>query len=562
MSELRSVDPRSLVPNPNNPRRTPAAAAMDEQLVASIKAIGLIQPPPGQGRGRQDRHRRRQPPHQAAIAAGLAIIDVVVGDADGATDAMRAVSENLIRRGHEQRRHLARHPIPGRGRGGPRRRSPTRSPLPVRTIKRLKLLAHLPPAMLDVMAAGNMPTEHDLRTPSRRRRARTRPRPGRSTSRRKASRSTGTRSPAPCPSGAFPIADAKFDADLAKAYGVVWEDGPVHARGRGWALHHQRRRLLRRPTGMAAEPPAGTRHPLPVGEHGSVQLPRKAEHVYGKPAKGDVTGHYLDAYSGKVKSVTYRLPPPKAAAPGKNGGSGDTGADEEPAKPARPEVTQRGQAMIGDLRTNALHEGLKTAALDETTLIGLLVLALGANNVSVERPGSFARRDPRQPIAYQLIEGGKLTRDPETVAAAARAMLATVLSCRENSSKSGLVARVAGDAIGAGQHLPNMATEDFLSCLSKPGIEKAALAAGVRVEVRARDTRARIIERFRAGHYVHPGTLFELGAAEITECRIKADMVAGADDEERLDPADGEGDVDAASDESGEGSEPYADAAD
>ena len=29
MTELRSVDPRTLKPNPNNPRRTPVPPAMD-----------------------------------------------------------------------------------------------------------------------------------------------------------------------------------------------------------------------------------------------------------------------------------------------------------------------------------------------------------------------------------------------------------------------------------------------------------------------------------------------------------------------------------------------------
>ena len=45
MAELRSVDPRTLQLNPNNPRRTPVSPAMDEQLVASIKAVGIFQPP-------------------------------------------------------------------------------------------------------------------------------------------------------------------------------------------------------------------------------------------------------------------------------------------------------------------------------------------------------------------------------------------------------------------------------------------------------------------------------------------------------------------------------------
>ena len=45
MAELRNVCPLTLKPNPHNPRITPPPAAMDEQLLASIKAIGIIQPP-------------------------------------------------------------------------------------------------------------------------------------------------------------------------------------------------------------------------------------------------------------------------------------------------------------------------------------------------------------------------------------------------------------------------------------------------------------------------------------------------------------------------------------
>ena len=51
---------------------------------------------------------------------------------------------------------------------------------------------------------------------------------------------------------------------------------------------------------------------------------------------------------------------------------------------------------------------------------------------------------------------------------------------------SGPVAWIADHSIGASQFLPTMATEEFLSCLSKPGIERAAASEGVRVETRAR----------------------------------------------------------------------------
>src|SRR5208282_5939112 len=97
MAELRSVDPRTLQPNPNNPRRTPVPLAMDIQLVASIKAVGIIQPPcvsaTDGGLIIEIGNRRVK----AAIRAELPVIDVLVCDADEVTAAMRAVAENLIR---------------------------------------------------------------------------------------------------------------------------------------------------------------------------------------------------------------------------------------------------------------------------------------------------------------------------------------------------------------------------------------------------------------------------------------------------------------------------------
>jgi ParB family transcriptional regulator, chromosome partitioning protein len=45
MAELRTVDPRLLKPDPENPRRTPASPAMDEQLRTSILAVGILHLP-------------------------------------------------------------------------------------------------------------------------------------------------------------------------------------------------------------------------------------------------------------------------------------------------------------------------------------------------------------------------------------------------------------------------------------------------------------------------------------------------------------------------------------
>ncbi len=88
MAELRSVDPRILLTHPNNPRRTSAPPAMDEQLVASIRAVGIIQPPcvtaNGDGLMIVVGNRRVK----AAIAAELPAIDVLVCDADEAAPGL------------------------------------------------------------------------------------------------------------------------------------------------------------------------------------------------------------------------------------------------------------------------------------------------------------------------------------------------------------------------------------------------------------------------------------------------------------------------------------------
>jgi len=53
------------------------------------------------------------------------------------------------------------------------------------------------------------------------------------------------------------------------------------------------------------------------------------------------------------------------------------------APKARPDVTLRGIEMIGDLRTDALHEALGRAPIEDDTLLALLVLAFAVQNVSI-----------------------------------------------------------------------------------------------------------------------------------------------------------------------------------
>lgn len=122
-----------------------------------------------------------------------------------------------------------------------------------------------------------------------------------------------------------------------------------------------------------------------------------------------------------------------------------------------------------------------------------------------------------------------LTTDLDLLRQAARRMLVGVLSCRENRSQSGPFARIAGAAIGASLRLPNMATEEFLSCLSRSALETVARAEGVNIAPRAKDTRARMVTRFKEGTFVYPGALFRLAAGELEAAAGHRRQGAGAD---------------------------------
>jgi hypothetical protein len=163
----------------------------------------------------------------------------------------------------------------------------------------------------------------------------------------------------------------------------------------------------------------------------------------------------------------------------------------------------------------------------------LLVLALAGKNVSVQGPNQTGAWD-RHAFGARIAEGGVLASDDALLRRTAREMLISVLSCRDNTTDSGVVARVAGAAIDAAAYLPNMATEEFLSCLSRAALERSAAAEGVRVEVRIKDTRARMVERFKEGIWLCPISRFAPTAEEIADLIPKGmDEMAeetGADD--------------------------------
>jgi ParB family chromosome partitioning protein len=532
MSEIRSIDPRELKPNPHNPRSIHAAPGMDEQLIASIRAVGIIQPPIVRDIGGTlvitAGHRRVR----AAISADLTAIDVLITDGDNNAAAMVSLSENVVRAAMNNVdiwRAIERL----EGQGWTEQAIADALAQPVRTVRRLKLLAHIHPPILDAMGRGDMPNEEQLRTiasATTEEQAQVwkkhKPKKNESTSWWTIANALSKRR--------IPFSAAKFDNELAARFGVTWHDDLFAPAG-------EDSRYTTEVDGFFGAQQEWLENNLPKGsvlvpqdEYGHPALPKKAERVYGKPGKGDIVGHYLDPRTAEVKIVAYRMPAEKKLAKG-------TGKNDDPEgtpeKSQRPDVTQKGRAIIGDLRTDALHDALRQDPASDITLISFLVLALGGRNVTVQSGLNEGRSD-REAICAGLIQGGVLTQDDDAVRAAARAMLVQTLSCRDNMSNSGIGARIAGDAIGATLRLPSMATDEFLSCLSRQALEREASTNSVRVEARVKDTRAGMVRHFEGATWHYPDAVFALSKLEIEdETSAAGHFVQGIDDAE---PGDGD----------------------
>ncbi|MCC8956032.1 ParB/RepB/Spo0J family partition protein [Bradyrhizobium sp. Pear77] len=534
---LIKIDPRALKENPDRLRQTKSTPQADALLLATIKAVGIVQPPvitPEAGGGNayiiNAGHRRVK----QAIAAGLEEIDVIVDEAANDNGAMRSIVENIAfepLNPVDQWRAIERLVALG----WTEEAIGVALALPVRQIRKLRLLANVLPAMLDHMAKGDMPNEQQLRTIA-----------AASLDEQKEVWKKHKPSKADPQVSWWSVAQglqktrmharhASFGDDLAQAYGIQWvEDlfAPADEDSRYTtdveaflgAQHEWMANNLPK-KGVIAE----------TTNWGEVKLPPKAERVHGKPAKSDCTALYLDR-EGRVQTVHYRMPeakkPKGKAAPGSDSAPDDVGVVSKP----RPDVTRKGVEMIGDYRTDALREALGRAPIEDDTLMALLILAFAGQNVSATT-GSVGFHNGHSRLAKHAVvlldSDGKLAIDMDTLRAAARAMLIDVFSCRENATNSGIVARIAGATIGADEFLPNMGSEDFLSCLSRPALEASCKDTPVLPRQRAKDTRDALAEHFKDGRFVHAAALFAPDPTKLSEWLMSSTTVP--DDAEEVD---------------------------
>ncbi len=520
--QIMKVDPRALKENPDRMRQSKSSPQADVLMLATIKAVGIVQPPVvapetdgGNGYIIDAGHRRVR----LAIAAGLDEIEILVVDAANDNGAMRSMVENSVREALnpvDQWRGIERLVALG----WTEEAIAVALALPVRQIRKLRLLANVLPAMLEQMALGDMPSEQQLRIIAA----------AGQVDQKEVWKAHKPKKGDTAPWWQIANAltkkrmyarDASFGDDLAQAYGIEWiedlfapadQDGRYTTNVEGFlGAQHEWMTANLPKRGAIVE----------VNNWGQPELPKKAAQVYGKPSKSDQTALYLDR-DGKVQTVHYRMPEaakPKGVAGGESAASNDAG-DAIALPKVRPDVTQKGHDMIGDFRTDALHDALGRAPIEDDMLMALLVLAFAGQNVRVDSgaDGTFygGKRFSRHAVAL-FDQHGKLAFDQDTLRVAVRSVLIDVLSCRRGMSNSGMVSRIAGEAIGADAYLPNMGSEEFLLCLSRQALEASCAEASVQPRPKLRETRAALVEHFANEHFVHASARFAPPADELLD---------------------------------------------
>lgn len=539
--QIMKVDPRALKENPDRMRQSKSSPQADALMLATIKAVGIVQPPVvapeadgGNGYIIDAGHRRVR----LAIAAGLEEIEILVVDAANDNGAMRSMVENSVREALnpvDQWRGIERLVALG----WTEEAIAVALALPVRQIRKLRLLANVLPAMLEQMALGDMPNEQQLRVIAA----------AGQVDQKEVWKAHKPKKGDTAPWWQIANAltkkrmyakDASFGDDLAQAYGIEWvedlfapadQDGRYTTNVEGFlgAQHEWMTSNLPKKGGI-----------VEVNSWGQPELPKKASQVYGKPSKSDHAAMYLDR-DGKVQTVHYRLPEAAnqkgVVGDGLVAGGDDTDAVATPK--VRPDVTQKGHDMIGDFRTDALHDALGRAPIEDDMLMALMVLAFAGQNVRVDSgaDGTFygGKRFSRHAVGL-FDENGKLAFDQDTLRIAVRSVLIDVLSCRRGMSNSGMVARIAGEAIGADEFLPSMGSEDFLLCLSRQALEASCVEASVQPRPKVREARAALVEHFATQHFVHPSGRFAPTAEELLDwirAGAATDVIsAGAQDDD------------------------------
>ncbi|MBB2157349.1 ParB N-terminal domain-containing protein [Gluconacetobacter diazotrophicus] len=574
--ELRSVDPKTLRQNPANPRTSAPNPAEDRKLALNMQVVGVLQPPIV----REDEdggltvlwgNRRAR----CAVMARLKQIQVLVKAPDENLDDLAAGSENVIRQAMSR-------PDEWRWVEKLRREKKLNDKQIAKAlmqtpayIKGLSRLARLHPPMLHAIEIGRGPGEGEEQIIAMASLEEQRaiwgelfaesveegqdpaeyllkPDDAEDTVpwRHIALQLKQTR---------FYACNARFDGSVANAYGIGWEEDLFTPAGEDG-------RYTTDSTAFEAGQRHWLAHGLPDGgiamatnDYGSAVAPegyRRLGH-WIEPTEDEVVGYCLDPHSLKITEVRLGADSTSRSTPVHN--SISAGAPQ-PEPKVRADISGTGEKLIGEIRTQALHQALDAAreTVDPWDLIAALLLAVEGANVVVhgDPTGGYRKTSARKTALGALFPEGLLVRDPALLRIHAVAVLKSLVNCDVSThSGSGLIAQVMGLLFDADARMPNMAFEEFLKTFSKPGITRAIEAEGLAAQSTGKEMRAALIAHVGEARWLPPAAGFAQAAdawkAELEkQARFEARHAAYDDDDD--DNSDNSDEIDDVDDETGE----------
>lgn len=503
--ELRKVDPKSLLDNPENPRQSAPNLDLDRQLALNIKSLGLIQLP--LVREQEDGrlmiiagHRRRR----ACVMAKLKEIHVLVAKSDEKLDLMMAGSENMIRQAMSQSEQWKFVDKARSEEGWTESRICKTLMVTPAYLKRLSLLANLHAPILHAIDLGKGPDYQELRVIAAAtvddQRAlwaevwqesveygedpaeyRLKPEDDDETVPwfQMARQLEYIR---------YYAVDARFDDATAKKHGIVWMEDLFGEGGQDNRYTENRSAFEAAQTDWLDQLAPDDGIVFPVDQQGRMDIPddHMLVHSWMGGKEEDITGFYLDQNSLKVVECKLRQTNRQISV-GTGSHRGTTAFNEgegtAPTKERAP-ISGTGVAMIGQTRTQALDEALEkaTPTVDPWQLIAALLLAFGSNNVSVQGDSSYTSygNGARQRALQTLFPEGYLVQDETLLREQAMAVVRGVVNCDVSIHHgSGMPAQLLGIMFNADAQMPNMAAEEFLKTFSKAGIMAEGKALGI-----------------------------------------------------------------------------------
>ena len=320
--ELRIVDPKTLnYADKRDPRQVPADRLSDAALKANSNAIGFVQPPlfseEEDGTLTIIAGRRRI---KSAIANKLKEMAILVKPADPLDECAPSLKTSCAPR-------CPRRPLAAiedlASKNWTEEAIATAFAVPLRQVRKLRLLGSIHPAILEHMGRGDMPEERYLRTiagaPLSEQAAvwtKQKPKKGQTASWHAIANSLAKRQ--------MFARDAKFGEKGQAAFGIVWTEDL-------FAPADEDSRYTTDVDAFVGAQLAWLEANVPkngeivqVDDYGAAKLPKGATRVWGgKPGKKDRIALTVDPRSGAVSEVHFTPPAPAAKASKTGAGAGD-----------------------------------------------------------------------------------------------------------------------------------------------------------------------------------------------------------------------------------------------